>query len=710
MSLTKVSNALLAGPPANIKSFGADDTGSTDSASAIQSALDSGASRVYIPAGTYKILSTITIPSNVSLEGDGVGASILDGRTAGSLTDLSHIRTADGLLTQIPDLASNVSKGDQTLTFVSAPTLVAGDIITIYNPADYSWSGYRDYYRAGETIRVASVSGATVTVQGAMCDNYIAADVDVYRADNRTSCFLRGFSILGKGDITTSVRGILLQDAADSSIQDVRVTGCSYAGISVKNSFNVQVLNCSVEEDFVMSFNTDYGLTIGNSHSVNVIGGYFSASRHAISIGGSGSVGDVPNRYVTISAATLTGTSVVQTADVHGNSELITYSDCMITGGMAIGGDFNKVDNCTLREGSPANGDVVIFITETRGCNYTITNNTFETTGVASNRGTFVDVGGNSTVISASTKLGGTVFISNNLMIWQNTDTEGSSPFKITNRGYALSYPINVNISNNELQCSEINNAPVRNESIIQVITAGSTPFETINVSNNVMSGCGIINLSNSNAGEYSANNVYIHENKCNGSLSGGIVVFDTQNYASIKGNTITNCNFYGITVRGQSGNNTRFIHFTGNSCIDNFRNWISTGTLKSSLILWYADYAVSHDNVTGSFNESIVVDSNSGFVIGELITGGTSGATATVTGFNGSTLIMIERTRSGTFSASETITGGTSGSTATYSSTAYNETRRSSFNTITDLWHGNNVGIQTSSDYINAVTNNNAI
>jgi hypothetical protein len=66
---------------------------------------------------------------------------------------------------------------------------------------------------------------------------------------------------------------------------------------------------------------------------------------------------------------------------------------------------------------------------------------------------------------------------------------------------------------------------------------------------------------------------------------------------------------------------------------------------------------------------EVIVVDSTTGFVVDETITGGTSSATATIKSVHSSTELYIEKTRSGSFSAAETITGGTSSTTATFSS-----------------------------------------
>jgi hypothetical protein len=58
MPLTKATYSMIDGAPANVLDFGADPTGSSDSAAAIQAAFDSGAKEVIIPTGTFLIGTT----------------------------------------------------------------------------------------------------------------------------------------------------------------------------------------------------------------------------------------------------------------------------------------------------------------------------------------------------------------------------------------------------------------------------------------------------------------------------------------------------------------------------------------------------------------------------------------------------------------------------------------------------------------------------
>jgi hypothetical protein len=60
----------------SIKDFGAVGDNTTDDTIAIQAALDSGNS-IYIPKGTYKITTALSVPPNISITGAGAGVAIL---------------------------------------------------------------------------------------------------------------------------------------------------------------------------------------------------------------------------------------------------------------------------------------------------------------------------------------------------------------------------------------------------------------------------------------------------------------------------------------------------------------------------------------------------------------------------------------------------------------------------------------------------------
>lgn len=92
-----------------------------------------------------------------------------------------------------------------------------------------------------------------------------------------------------------------------------------------------------------------------------------------------------------------------------------------------------------------------------------------------------------------------------------------------------------------------------------------------------------------------------------------------------------------------------------------------------------------------------VTVSSPSGFQVGEVVTGGTSGSTGFIDRIDGNILRLVKCNLSGSavfFAASETITGGTSGASTTVSSveTAYGtnyQVTRSTFNQLLSISNG---------------------
>jgi hypothetical protein len=90
MTLTKTHNRMIEGAVANALDFGADPTGVADSTAALNSAFNSPALKIYIPAGTYKITSSLLIDGKKIIEGAGSDVNT----TVISLTDSSVLEAA----------------------------------------------------------------------------------------------------------------------------------------------------------------------------------------------------------------------------------------------------------------------------------------------------------------------------------------------------------------------------------------------------------------------------------------------------------------------------------------------------------------------------------------------------------------------------------------------------------------------------------------
>ena len=81
MSLTKVSYSMIQGSPVSVLDYGAKGDGTTDDTAAIQAAINSGANKIYIPAGRYRTTQTIkaisTQEAPLYIYGEGAKATVI---------------------------------------------------------------------------------------------------------------------------------------------------------------------------------------------------------------------------------------------------------------------------------------------------------------------------------------------------------------------------------------------------------------------------------------------------------------------------------------------------------------------------------------------------------------------------------------------------------------------------------------------------------
>lgn len=86
MAITKTNNRMIDGSVVNVLDYGADNTGATDAKSEIQAAIDAG-NKIYMPAGTYRIDSSVLLKDNTHIFGDGIDATIV--QEAGNSDDFT---------------------------------------------------------------------------------------------------------------------------------------------------------------------------------------------------------------------------------------------------------------------------------------------------------------------------------------------------------------------------------------------------------------------------------------------------------------------------------------------------------------------------------------------------------------------------------------------------------------------------------------------
>jgi hypothetical protein len=425
MALTKVSYSMIAGAPVNAKDFGAVGDGSTDDTTAMQAAITAVATTgqgLYIPAGTYKITSALTSTGHLNMFGDG-DKSIISFSAA---TIAGSGLTVSGSLTQIQNISS-ASAGNLSVAFASAPSLTAGDIFCIYSTD--LWNSIRSYYYSGEWCECRGTSGSTAYLSNPLYDSYTAANVTVYKMNSKAVSF-RDLRFVGGANS----QGLLkIQFCDNPYLENVSAYNENYQAIEFDRCYRVYVSNSNIYNKGTGTLD-DYGLVIGNSQKVNIEGGDFYARRHGISIGGGDYVCAVPNRDLKISNATISNdiTSGVYAADMHGNIQDLRYLGCTLYQGGGWAGMDSGYDSCIIYA---AFGGWCIYASEVKGGELFVRNCKLYTKGDPSSIGRgIIDVGGNSSVLTASTNKRLSLIVEN-CYLYADGATSGTDFMVMSNDG-----------------------------------------------------------------------------------------------------------------------------------------------------------------------------------------------------------------------------------------------------------------------------------
>ncbi|MDA3186968.1 hypothetical protein PAE77_17875 [Pseudomonas aeruginosa] len=336
---------------------------------AYQAAINSGAPHVHAPGGHYVMNRGTLAERDIRYTGDGyatrVDFSLADGPGSCMLTK--------GELVQIGTLGATINRGDRAITFSAPPDVVSGDVIIVYNPTDGSWLADRPSYRAGEMWRVHSVSGSVVTVYGNSTSTYASAAVQVYRMRG-VRCTVEDMHFSPSDSFSIAAFMVTFGDKVRCS----RVYSSDvdrYTALEVDRCFDVSIQATS-GINWSPSVNDEYGVTISNSHNVIVASASGAATRHAVAIGGNDVVCCVPNRNILLYGLILENIDLpsdTYSGDMHGNTDNVTYDNCVFRSGVLMSGRNPTVRNSLIYGASSTSGECV-YGTECQGGVYTIEN------------------------------------------------------------------------------------------------------------------------------------------------------------------------------------------------------------------------------------------------------------------------------------------------------------------------------------------------
>ena len=374
--------------------------GTTNNSPLLAAARTAAAGRkIVFPAGTFKFNSAVSSGEDLVIEGQG-DDTILDFTGATGTYALDTV----GTTTALPDLAIDAVAGERTVQFASAPPLVVGDVFAIYNPTDFSWSGFKNTYRAGEWCEVHSVAGNVVTLVSRLYDSYAVADVDLYRM-NSPKVSIKNIKVIG-----STMFGLINATLCNKPLfENVSGINGNNSVISIDRCFKHRIVNPNVVN--IGDGDDDYGIVIGNSQHGRTLDGSSYGRRHGVAYGGGAGICSVPFRDNIVDGTSISNdrASGVEAADFHGNGEYNEYRNCTIKGGAKLQGKDNFYKNCTIHD--RLNG-VVIHHAEVKGgtlgtigCTFITTENPQPTA-----RGIY-DIGGNNAAFTSDTVLDVTIVI-----------------------------------------------------------------------------------------------------------------------------------------------------------------------------------------------------------------------------------------------------------------------------------------------------------
>jgi len=252
LSGTGVSTSSGSGTIVNVTSYGATGNGSTDDTAAINSAIAalSSGDTLLFPCGTYKTSSQLSLNlSNVTVDGSSC-AVILN---TSSATVMVIGGSGNGNPNYGPAIALSSTANELATSFstVSSLGVAVGDYLLLQQGGKDSSNGSSDSGCdpsgcRGELLKVASVSGNSVTVTTALHDTYNPS-VNAATAQKILSP-LSGISIKnitfdGNG---SNVYGLAIAGVVDSTISGVTSRNVQGSALLNRGDFNVSWTNISV--------------------------------------------------------------------------------------------------------------------------------------------------------------------------------------------------------------------------------------------------------------------------------------------------------------------------------------------------------------------------------------------------------------------------------------------------------------------------------
>lgn len=305
----------------SVKDFGAVGDGVTDDTAAFQAAV-SAASAIFVPSGTYKITSPITVPSNRQIR---CSNSTYFTSQAGA-GKIFYVAGSWG--TAYP-LTVNAASGATSVTLSTgdAANFSAGDWVQIYSNGLYDNASYGDA-KMGEIVQVESSASGLISLKSPLASGaYLTADTAMLRK----CTFVQNVQIIGGQFVGDSNPAVFITAIYVLLGYRCRISG-SRAQYCNGNAFNIRdSLFCSVENVHVkdsLSPGTGYGVNFTDScQDCTVVDSTFTRCRHAVT--NTSSDKGVCRRITYQNLKSYNTINTGDAFDTHSNADDILFLNCI---------------------------------------------------------------------------------------------------------------------------------------------------------------------------------------------------------------------------------------------------------------------------------------------------------------------------------------------------------------------------------------------
>jgi len=285
----------------NVKNapYNARGDGTTDDTAAIKQAITTcpAGSAVYLPAGTYRLTSQLTIDrKSIVLRGAGPTATFLKNETtSGSVIKLTGATTS----TQA-SVSSGYSKGSTSLVVSSVSGLKAGDYILISQANDPSVCEEMPNWAVraiGQIVKITAISGNTLTINRPLyytCGASFSPQINRYDVVEKAgveSLYVERLND-SNGD-PDSMPSILLDIAANCWVNDVEGYNATGSHVQISRGYANEVRACYLHHGHRYTSGRAYGVYLLERCTDNLVeDNILYYLRHTVTIqwGGCGNV------------------------------------------------------------------------------------------------------------------------------------------------------------------------------------------------------------------------------------------------------------------------------------------------------------------------------------------------------------------------------------------------------------------------------------